>query len=493
MAFNIVQTQQEADKFTYKKNQSTVLYTIDTKNISIHGCNVITKTPTAGDVLCVTQRYKQNSDSSGWTLLPPQSQDIVWVKGDTVNMDVWPTETIGDIKIRSIEPVGICYKVRDRKAYVLYGKEVEDPDDIALAKAYRFKADIKAIPSTTANVHIKVDNTFDETFSVSGATYLRQFCINMQTALASIGGYVSCQLIGPHEYDPLDTNGFYTGNDGNDGIMVLNVKQCNHPSVTMSINGTDINLDNYTCYDVYTDINKIANASEIFYKNNGSQGGDASNFDLYYEYVRISGRSLSAQPSSPIDTNIPINESTWNTANAKIYRNAYGSYKKYVESCMMNLYWGISGATLNKGHKHTQMLAKARYIDPASGEVKPLYLAPYLCNNVSINAIGLEAGRWWMPSIGELSELFSGTIESNNIDMINSMSGKLGLVGITTYDTDYKYLSCTPSIASFDIDPMSYNYWHGGTNPEDEYFRCELFPVADDSYHILRAITAVDI
>ena len=144
MAFNIVQTQQEADKFTYKKNQSTVLYTIDTKNISIHGCNIITKTPTAGDVLCVTQRYKQNSDSSGWTLLPPQSQDIVWVKGDTVNMDVWPTETIGDIKIRSIEPVGICYKVRDRKAYVLYGKEVEDPDEIQLAKAYRFKADVKS-------------------------------------------------------------------------------------------------------------------------------------------------------------------------------------------------------------------------------------------------------------------------------------------------------------------------------------------------------------
>ena len=183
MAFNIVQTQQEADKFTYKKNQSTVLYTIDTKNINIHGCNVITKTPTAGDVLCVTQRYKQNSDSSGWTLLPPQSQDIVWVKGDTVNMDVWPTETIGDIKIRSIEPVGICYKVRDRKAYVLYGQEVYVPngENMALTKAYRFKADIKAIPSTTAKVHIKVDNTFDETFSVSGATNLRQFCINMQS------------------------------------------------------------------------------------------------------------------------------------------------------------------------------------------------------------------------------------------------------------------------------------------------------------------------
>lgn len=490
MAFNVVQTQQEADKFTYKKNQSTVLYTIDTKNISIHGCNVITKTPTAGDVLCVTQRYKQNSDSSGWTLLPPQSQDIVWVKGNTVNMDVWPTETIGDIKIRSIEPVGICYKVRDRKAYVLYGKEVEDPDDIALAKAYRFKAINIKVPSTTAKVHIKVNNTFDQTFSVPGATNLRQFCINMQNALANIGGDVSCQLIGPHEYDPLDTNGFYTGNDG---IMVLNIKQWNHPSVTMSINGTDINVDGCTCYDVYTDITNISNVSEIFYKNNGSHGGDASNFDLYYEYVRISGRNLSARPSSPIDTDVPINESTWNTANAKIYRDAYGSYKKYVESCMMNLYWGLSGATLNKGHKHTQMLAKARYIDPVSGEVKPLYLAPYLCNNVSINAIGLEAGRWWMPSIGELSELFSGTMESNNIDMINSMLRKFfGFNEIYPYDSDYKYLSCTPSIVT-NNDFISYSYCHGGNSPEDEYFRCTQFPVAEDGYTVLRAITAVDI
>ena len=490
MAFNIVQTQQEADKFTYKKNQSTVLYTIDTKNINIHGCNVITKTPTAGDVLCVTQRYKQNSDSSGWTLLPPQSQDIVWVKGDTVNMDVWPTETIGDIKIRSIEPVGICYKVRDRKAYVLYVKEVEDRDEIALAKAYRFELTNITVPSGTVTVHIKVDNEFDETFSVRGATNLRQFCINMQTALANIGGKVSCQYIGPHEYDPLGTGGFYTGDDG---IMVLNVKQYNIPNITISINGKDINsIFNITCSNVVQDMTYWD--VYYFHRNNGTVFDDTSemtsNFDLFYEYVRISGRSLSAQPSSPIDTSIPINEQTWNTANAKIYRDAYGSYKKYVESCMMNLNWGLSGATLNKGHKHTQMLAKARYIDPEDGEVKPLYLAPYLCNNVSINAIGLEAGRWWMPSIGELSELFSGTIESNNIDMINSMAGKLGFNEIYPYDSDYMYLSCTPSSM---FDGESFNYYHGGTNPEDSYFRIVRDIMCEDSYPVLRAITAVDI
>ena len=489
MAFNIVQTQQEADNFTYKKNQSTVLYTIDTKNINIHGCNVITKTPTAGDVLCVTQRYKHNSVRKVWILLPPQSQDIVWVKGDTVNMDVWPTETIGDIKIRSIEPVGICYKVRDRKAYVLYGKEVKDPDYISLANAYRFKADIKAIPPTTTNVHIKVDNTFDKTFSVPGATNLRQFCINMQRELAKIGGIVSCQYIGPHEYDPLDINGFYTGNDG---IMVLNVKQDNIPNITISINGTDINLDNYTCSDVLIDLNKTS--AQYFHRNNGTRFntdyGNTSNFDLFYEYVKTSGRTLSAHPSSPIDTSIPITELTWKTANAKIYRDAYGSYKKYVESCMMNLYGGLSGATLNEGHKHTQMLSKARYIDPNDGEVKPLYLAPYRCNNVSVNAIGLEAGRWWMPSIGELSELFSGTIESNNIDMINSMAGKLGFSEIYPYDIDYKYLSCTPSIVS---DLKIFNYWHGGVNPEDTYFRMVLDDINNIAYPIVCAITAVDI
>ena len=494
MAFNIVQTQQEADKFTYKKNQSTVLYTIDTKNINIHGCNVITKTPTAGDVLCVTQRYKQNSDSSGWTLLPPQSQDIVWVKGDTVNRDVWPTETIGDIKIRSIEPVGICYKVRDRKAYVLYGQEVKAPNEMALTKAYRFKADIKAIPSSMSNVHIKVDDVFDEAFDIYRETNLRQFCISVQAHLAQIGGEVSCQYIGPHEYDPLGTDGFYTGNNG---IMVLNVKQWNIPNITMYIDGTNITLVDYTCRDVWDDI--ASHEAQYFHKNNGTyfeitnnmSPQNTSNFDLFYEYVRISGRTLSAQPSSPIDTsNIPINESTWNTANAKIYRDAYGSYKKYVESCMMNLYWGISGATLNRGHKHTQMLAKARYIDPDDGEVKPLYLAPYLCNNVSINAIGLEAGQWWMPSIGELSELFSGTIESNNIDMINSMLNKLGFTEIYTYDSDYIYLSCTPSI---NTSLSSFNYWHGGSEPEDEFFGIICDDIGENGWPIVCAITAVDI
>lgn len=490
MAFNVVQTQQEADNFTYKKNQSTVLYTIDTKNISIHGCNVITKTPTVGDVLCVTQRYEQNSDSNGWTLLPPQSQDIVWVKGDTVNMDVWPTETIGDIKIRTIEPVGICYKVRDRKAYVFYHKDVSVDSETPLASAYRFKANIATVPSQMSDVHIKVDNYFDKQFEVSGATNLREFCANVQSSLAEIGGMVSCQYIGPHEYDSLDTDGFYTGNDG---IMVLNVKQWNIPDITMSINETNVSLSNYTGYDVWNDI--ASYEAQYFHRNNGtifsSDGGNTSNFDLFYEYIRTKGRNLSGEPSSPIDTNVlPINENTWNTNNAKIYRDAYGSYKKYIESCMMNLYGGISGVTLNKGHKHTQMLAKAKYIDPDDGEVKPLYPAAYICNGISINAIGLEAGRWWMPSIGEMSELFSGTMDSNNIDMINSLARKLGFDGITTYDSDYKYLSCTPSIVT---DLSSFNYWHGGAEPEDEYFGMTVNHIGDNGYTIVCAITAVDI
>ena len=89
-------------KFT--TDQSTIVQ-IDDLNMSMrHGVNVIVKTPTVGDILCVT-RYKNESGN----ILGPDKQEIVWVKGLTFNGAEFTTE---------LDPVGICFAVYGKKAYV---------------------------------------------------------------------------------------------------------------------------------------------------------------------------------------------------------------------------------------------------------------------------------------------------------------------------------------------------------------------------------------
>ena len=68
------------------KDQSTVLHTTESNDVNINGVNVITATPTKGDVLCITRKM------SNGLLLGPDKQDIVWVKGMTINFAEFPDD-----------------------------------------------------------------------------------------------------------------------------------------------------------------------------------------------------------------------------------------------------------------------------------------------------------------------------------------------------------------------------------------------------------------
>lgn len=54
MAINIVNTEEDAQNFPYFGNQSTILFTNETKDIDLNGVNVFVDRPKKGDVMCVT-------------------------------------------------------------------------------------------------------------------------------------------------------------------------------------------------------------------------------------------------------------------------------------------------------------------------------------------------------------------------------------------------------------------------------------------------------
>ena len=80
MAINIVNTEEDAQNFPYFGNQSTILFTNESKYIDLNGVNVFVDRPKKGDVLCVT-RYK---DESG-NLLPADEQKVKWIDGLSIN------------------------------------------------------------------------------------------------------------------------------------------------------------------------------------------------------------------------------------------------------------------------------------------------------------------------------------------------------------------------------------------------------------------------
>ena len=107
MAINKIYTTAEEQSFKFLTNQSSILRTSNTNNITTHGINVIVSRPNKGDVMCVT-RYK-----NGDTLLNAEEQKVVWIDGLSIVPEQLSTE---------FEPVGICVAINGNKAIVKYRK-----------------------------------------------------------------------------------------------------------------------------------------------------------------------------------------------------------------------------------------------------------------------------------------------------------------------------------------------------------------------------------
>lgn len=106
MAISKVNLTAEEKNFTFGKNQSSILHTNNTNNITVNGINVIVQKPKKGDVMCVT-RY---TDTSG-NLLSGDKQKVIWIDGLSIN----PAQLSPEF-----DTVGICVAVNGNKAMVKY-------------------------------------------------------------------------------------------------------------------------------------------------------------------------------------------------------------------------------------------------------------------------------------------------------------------------------------------------------------------------------------
>lgn len=91
----------------------------------------------------------------------------------------------------------------------------------------------------------------------------------------------------------------------------------------------------------------------------------------------------------------------------QLLRDNFATYDEYLDSMMIKLRCGKGGAIteFECGKENTYNLADCTFLDNATGEQAPLYPAANWAASIDINASGLQAGNWWLPSAKEMMQM----------------------------------------------------------------------------------------
>ena len=449
-------------KFT--TDQSTIVQ-IDDLNMSMrHGVNVIVKTPTVGDILCVT-RY---TDESG-VILGPDKQEIVWVKGLTFNGAEFTTE---------LDPVGICFAVYGKKAYVRYKHEYGS----RWSYCDRFEISQESI-MTDGTAHNAVvtmslrDNSKNTTSTELGIPDFTWTATSVYSFYTQLKAWMIANLC---------VSGTSTAEKN---LFSVSYEERAHEGVDASAKGEAaedpmvivncyFNKDGWKTFNIagFTSTRCIYRSQKDNYSypqvngfNTGWCGGCCRS--KYYDaaasnqYGTPTSTCVNVHAAPGIKTpwgdaggatnGWPVNKTAFEGSEyCQLLRDTYATYDAYIDSKMAKIPTGRgnTGTNYNNGKDLTYALKDAKYPNPNLGlnSSGDWTWEPVYCTNkaitVSENCKGLTSGNWWLPSTGEMCILMKdvtyGTNSwSSNPDIVNRVITKLRV----TYGGAFDYLSASAS------------------------------------------------
>ena len=461
MAINKVNTTAEEKNFNFLTNQSTILRTAETNNITVNGVNVIVEKPKVGDVMCVT-KYKNDSG----TLLDADKQKVIWIDGLSINPEQLSSE---------IEPVGICLKIKGNKALVRYREE----KDFAWSARDRLELPNLSIMNDGAEHTLKI--TLNRQVNSNSFTFTstsRLEFVNKLNAwfLANDTNY-SAELVELNT----DLPAVYTS-DVKDGDSYRN-------RIVVNASGSEDEWDYISIEEIgegTSVIGKHIKAVDWYYLNNGF----TRNFEggccraKYYDYIQ----GNQGAPRKPMtDINI-VTGGSWpkyparlvdftDNSNCQILRDNFANYNEYFESMLAKFPCGAGGsvAEFPSGKENTYKLANCTFLDNATGKQSPLYLAANWAASISLNAPKLGKGNWWLPSSAEITEImrditYDTTFWAANPDIINRVLTKLTSISNSGWSmlsaSTYRWTS-----SRYDQDNAYYYYGNFGTLNSYYFYR----------------------
>ena len=416
MAINKVNTTAEEKSFNFLTNQSTILRTADTNNITVNGVNVIVEKPKVGDVMCVT-KYKNDSG----TLLDADQQKVIWIDGLSINPDYLSEE---------YEPVGICLVVKGNNAIVRYRQE----KGTRWSAGERWELPNSSIMNDGAEHSLKItlNDVENPNPFVYTASTRAEFVEKLNAWFLANDKNYSAELVELNTDLPaVDTTDDKDG-DSYRNRVIVNARFTENAWNTINIEGIGAGT---------RAIGKHIKAVNWYYKNNGFTtnyyaGCCRAN---YYDFIQkwqkaptkpmtdiniVTGSIFSKYPARLVDfTDNP---------NCQILRDNFANYDEYFNSMMVKYPCGAGGSITesHSGKENTYKLANCTFLDNATGEQSPLYLAANWAASISLNAPKLGKGNWWLPSSAEITEImrditYGTSFWAANPDIINRVLAKL--------------------------------------------------------------------
>ena len=439
MAINSVKTIAEEQSFKFLENQSSILRTVDTNNITYNGVNVIVDKPKVGDVMCVT-RYTDNKGS----LLESYKQKVFFVSGSSIyNMH---NLTHNDMNQVVFDTVGIVLKVMGNKALVRY-KKVSDQTYSYCAIARRFQlADSVNVGGNNTGVDaliVYIQNGVRPTVNIvtSGSSTIslkigEDSTINYNNyTRRNLVNELNHQLVTKYEFAEFSFDLVNTDSDAH-ATNTTDAKDSkgkyqnrvvlNSTTEVVSINytGAETNAMNIPLSNVTANYLKMSNLNQIYFLNSGftrySSGGccRAALYDT--------GKNEGKEPTSAM-TNINVLPGVgeylgeWlvspshftNSSNCQILRNNFANYDEYIDSLMIKVPCnaitennGNATAIYPSGKENTSKLAAGVFSSfGQSNKLEHLYPAAYYAASLNVNGPGLTEGNWWLPSGAEMVEI----------------------------------------------------------------------------------------
>ena len=389
MAIIKINSDEESVKFL--KNQSSILHTSDTNNITVNAVNVIVDRPKVGDVMCVT-RYKDKNNS----LLPADKQKVIWIDGLSIN----PKQLS-----QKYEPVGICVAVKGNKAMVRYRKEESyEWSTKARLELQITNEDIRKLMTGSHTFKIFLINNTQSTVnfvynytSSSSDNFKLDFSKQLNNYFKSYNNNYSAELVAEDTDLPGSSRIIVNAPYNSEGNSSFSMEE---------IGGTNITIESILA------TGKPIKAIEQYYINNGFtrnyEGGCCR--AKYYDYYSSNGSNPSYGMAS-INTQIPVSLSAFTSnPNCKVLRDNFATYDEYVDSMMVKYQCGKYGISneFSSGKENTYKLANCTYIYNYASEVSEqntLYPAANWAASIDINAPGLQAGNWWLPSAAEMVQM----------------------------------------------------------------------------------------
>ena len=427
MAINRVNTTEEEQHFKFLSNQSSILRTVDTNNITVNGVNVIVDKPKRGDIMCLAKINDKNK--------------IVWIDGLSINLKQLSSH---------YEAIGICLSVKGNKALVRYREE----RDMRWLAADYWVLDPNGFNfGGKQTLHFTIDGVQNSNLlnlSPNDTVSLGNLVVKLNEWFKTYARNYSAYL----EKNPLDSDlqqvvvyGLFTENNWRGDFGISSSGSGNMPFRHFPD----------------TPFKSPLKCIKGYYLNNGffEQNTGGCCRAKFYDYINanqvkptgpMNAIASVPDPSAPVPlSQMPATKEDFeHNSNCNFLRNHFANYDEYLESWMVKFPCG-RGGTITEfpcGKENTYIL-NGYTIDnhPTNYPAKiPLYPAANWAASISFNHPKLSKGNWWLPSSAEITEImrditYNTSFWDSKPDIINRVLEKLTSIpnsGWSMLDTEKK-------------------------------------------------------